>query len=111
MAFKGDLETLILAVLQEDGLHGYEIVKRIVRLSESALSVGEGQLYPALHRLEADGLVRSEWVPQDGKPPRRTYCLTSEGRGALKEKRQAWETFARGVSAILDRTPSPVEGN
>ena len=105
MAFKGDLEALVLGVLEEGESHGYEISKRIRRLSEQALEVGEGQLYPALHALEASGHVASEWVPQEGKPARKVYKITAKGQLALEGKRSEWRDFANGVAAIL--TPRP----
>jgi len=101
MAFKGDLEALVLGVLEGTEMHGYEISKRIRQLSETALSVGEGQLYPALHKLEQDGLVAATWIPQEGKPPRKVYRLTEEGSGALAKHRAEWAKFAGGVSRIL----------
>jgi transcriptional regulator len=101
MAFKSDLEALILGVLQEGDRHGYEIAKRIRELSDTALAVGEGQLYPALHRLEKDGFVAATWIPQEGKPPRKVYRLTDEGNGALAAHRQEWERFAKSVDRIL----------
>lgn len=107
MAFRGDLDALILGVLQAGRLHGYEITKRINRQGETVLSVKEGQLYPILHRLENEGLVAAEWIPQEGKPARKVYSLTEEGRGALAEKRASWEEFAERVSRLL--SPSQPE--
>jgi len=101
LAFKGDLEALILGVLQAGELHGYEISKRIRELSDTALAVGEGQLYPALHRLERDGMVAATWVPQEGKPPRKVYRLTDDGNGELARHQREWSKFAEGVAAIL----------
>ncbi len=101
MAFKGDLDTLILGVLEGCELHGYEIARRIKQLSDTALAVGEGQLYPALHGLERDRLVTANWIPQDGKPPRKVYQLTDEGSAALAKKKLEWQHFAKGVGAIL----------
>ncbi len=107
MAFKGDLEALVLGVLQGGSLHGYEIAKRIREVSETALSVGEGQLYPALHRLELEEYIESEWIPQEGKPSRKVYCLTQKGGDFLQEKQKAWEAFAKGVGSILSSVPKP----
>jgi DNA-binding PadR family transcriptional regulator len=101
MAFRGDLESLILGVLQEGDLHGYEIAKRIKRHSESLLSYGEGQMYPALHALEAEGAIVACWETQEGKPARRVYALTSAGGDALAERRAAWERFQMGVNRML----------
>ncbi len=102
MAFKGDLDALILGVLEIEPLHGYEISKRIKRLSEHALDIGEGQLYPALHILERSGHVTATWVPIEGKPPRKVYEITESGRSNLVEKRREWTLFTAGVGAILN---------
>jgi DNA-binding PadR family transcriptional regulator len=110
MSFKTDLEALILGVLQSADAHGYEIAKRIKSISETALSVGEGQLYPALHALERDGFVSATWIPQEGKPDRKVYSLTEAGRGALREKRKAWAAFAESVSAILSPQAAKEQG-
>lgn len=101
MAFKGDLETLILGVLQEGDLHGYEIAKRIKAQSEAMLSYGEGQMYPALHALEAAGAIEARWEAQEGKPSRRVYTLTKSGCDALAERRAQWKRFAAGIDRML----------
>jgi PadR family transcriptional regulator, regulatory protein PadR len=110
MAFKSDLDALILGVLQGEALHGYEIAKRIRLRSERSLKIGEGQLYPALHRLEEEGRVQAQWVPQEGKPSRKVYRLTKEGRVKLVEHQNAWREFADGVSAVLTGKPVGEEG-
>ncbi len=101
MAFKSDLEALILGVLHSGSLHGYEIAKRIKERGGAALAVGEGRLYPALHKLESEGKVRAKWEPQENKPPRRLYELTEEGQRDLQEKQDAWSKFVSGVGSIL----------
>jgi len=101
MSFRSDLDALVLGVLQAGKMHGYEITKRINRQGETVLRVKEGQLYPILHRLENEGLVVSEWIPQEGKPARKVYWLTEKGRGALAAKRASWEDFAERVSRLL----------
>jgi PadR family transcriptional regulator, regulatory protein PadR len=107
MSFRGDLEALVLGVLQDGGLHGYEIAKRIREMGSDALSVGEGKLYPTLHGLERDGMVVAEWVPQEGRPARKVYSLTDKGRAVLVEKRRLWQAFADGVSHILSPRTNP----
>jgi transcriptional regulator len=110
MAFKGDLEALVLGVLQDGELHGYEISKRIKLISSKALQVGEGQLYPALHKLEKEGYVSATWIPQEGKPPRKVYALTDEGKKELSTHRKTWEAFSLGVEALLNPRTAVGEG-
>jgi DNA-binding PadR family transcriptional regulator len=101
MAFKKDLSTLVLGILQEEGLHGYEIAKRIREKGMNSLDVAEGRLYPALHKLEIDGLIEAQWIPQEGRPPRKVYSLTEGGQEELSKQRQAWKEFAESVDSIL----------
>lgn len=101
MAFRSDLEAMVLGVLQQGSLHGYEIAKRIRQQSQDALRFGEGQLYPALHSLEQANCITAEWVPQEGKPARKVYSITEQGVAELDKQRNAWARFAQGVSAIL----------
>jgi PadR family transcriptional regulator, regulatory protein PadR len=101
MAFRGDLDALVLGVLEDGPLHGYEISKRIKLRSGEVFKFGEGHLYPCLHGLERTGLVRAEWVPQEGKPARKVYCMTEAGAAELLQKRREWHKFAGAVSAVL----------
>lgn len=101
MAFKKDLSTLVLGILQDEGLHGYEIAKRIRDVGVKSLDVAEGRLYPALHKLELDGLIQAEWFPQEGRPPRKVYSLTEAGQLELAKQRKDWKAFADSVDAIL----------
>lgn len=102
MAFKGDLEALILAVLAERELHGYEISKQIKLKSGDVLKFGEGQLYPALHKLESEQMIVANWVPQEGKPDRKVYCITPGGLQELAKHQSAWKRFADGIAGILN---------
>jgi len=101
MAFREDLDALVLAVLHSGPMHGYEISRRIRELSDKVLSAGEGKLYPCLHKLEEDGFIQAEWVPQENRPARKVYSLTDKGSGALAKKKKAWEEFAASVNTIL----------
>jgi DNA-binding PadR family transcriptional regulator len=101
VAFKSDLEALILGVLQGSALHGYEIAKRIKARGGETLAVGEGRLYPALHKLESEGKVAGKWEPREGKPPRRIYELTEAGHKELAAQQAAWKKFTSGVGSIL----------
>src|SRR5688572_6279960 len=106
MAYKSDLNAMVLGVLQQEPMHGYEIAKRIKQLSGEALKLGEGQLYPTLHGLEQKGQVSSKWQPQDGKPARKVYALTDQGRKELESQRTAWSRFSQGVASILAGAPN-----
>jgi PadR family transcriptional regulator, regulatory protein PadR len=101
MAFRSDLEAMILGVLHQAPLHGYEIGKRIRQASKDALKFTEGQLYPTLHKLEHESKVTAEWVPQEGKPPRKIYAITEVGQKELERQKKGWHDFAKGVSAVL----------
>ena len=102
MAFRGDLDALILGVLSVGQMHGYEITQRINAAGEGgAVVVREGQLYPLLHRLENDGKIEAHWIPQEGKPARKVYRLTATGRHELDGKRADWERFAQTVTVLL----------
>jgi DNA-binding PadR family transcriptional regulator len=109
MAFRTDLDALVLAVLQTGRLHGYEIGKRINLQGQSSFGINEGQLYPVLHRLENEGKIASEWVPQPGKPARRVYALTDGGRRELIHQRESWTQFVDSVNRILTPMHPEVE--
>ncbi len=105
MAFRSDLDSVILAALADAPLHGYAIVKRLQDSSDGLLRLGEGQLYPALHRLEKLGMVTAVWDQQEGKPSRRVYQLTPVGAEALSRCRSDWERFVRSINSVLKITP------
>lgn len=112
MAFRGDLDALILGVLAGGRMHGYEITQTIngAGSGDGAVVVREGQLYPILHKLENDELIEAEWVEQQtGRPARKVYRLTNKGRAALEEKRAAWQNFAQTVGSLL-APPQSVKG-
>jgi PadR family transcriptional regulator, regulatory protein PadR len=97
---RGHLDGLLLAVLGDAPGHGYELIQRLEQRSGGELGVPEGSLYPALHRLERGGLVESSWSTDTGRR-RRIYRVTSAGRGAVKESRREWRTFAAAVDRVL----------
>jgi PadR family transcriptional regulator, regulatory protein PadR len=99
-SLKGHLDALILAVLSDGPLHGYAVIEKLKRRSEGALDLPEGTVYPALHRLEAGGLLSSEWSDGEGRR-RRIHELTHRGRGELDTRRSEWRQFARAVEAVL----------
>jgi len=101
MAYKAELEALVLGALREGPLHGYRITLEIKAKSEDALKMGDNQIYPTLHRLEHDGLVVAEWQAQVGKPARKVYSLTPSGTQRLEHHRREWERYAANFSAII----------
>src|SRR5688572_22867778 len=86
----GTLNLLILSALQGGPLHGLGIQRRLRNRSDSALSVEEGALYPALHRLEADGLLSAEWGTSDKNRKAKFYRLTAKGRSHLQREAGKW---------------------
>jgi PadR family transcriptional regulator, regulatory protein PadR len=96
----GQLDPLILATVAEEPAHGYAILQRLKHRSGGAFDLAEGTIYPALHRLERDGLLSSSWSVQNGRR-RRVYTLTRSGRATLTQRRHDWVQFARAVEAVL----------
>jgi DNA-binding PadR family transcriptional regulator len=107
---KGHLDVLLLAVVGDGPVHGYAIVEALRERSGGHFALPEGTVYPALHRLEADGLLRSEWAVVGGRR-RRQYELTDRGQAALGERSGDWRRFARAVEAVLGSGATPaIEG-
>jgi transcriptional regulator len=96
------LDLLVLTVLDRRGpLHGYGIAVAIENLSDEALRVEEGSLYPALHRMEELGWIAAEWKASDTKRRARFYRLTRAGKKQLGQESERWLSFAAGVSRVL----------
>jgi transcriptional regulator len=100
---RGTLELLLLQALRTGPLHGYAIARHIERVSEDALSVEEGSLYPALHRLEERGLVLAKWTKGDKGRRVRTYSLTAAGRRRLDAQKRDWSLFSRAIARMVDK--------
>jgi PadR family transcriptional regulator PadR len=101
MNLKGTLPTLILEALEQDEpSHGYRIAQRIKDRSEGVLQFKEGTLYPALHKLEAGGLVESKEAIENGRT-RRYYTLTKTGKTSLAKDRAEWREVSRAITMIL----------
>lgn len=97
---KGTTTLLILAVLSEEELYGYEIAARIRDRSAAFIDPGEGWLYPALHKLELDGALEATWRASEIGPKRRYYQLTRKGSRMLAAQASEWESFARSVHRV-----------
>lgn len=102
---QGTLELLILKTLQiGEPMHGWGVAMRIQQLSSEVLQVNQGSLYPALHRLEHKGWIRSEWGTSENNRRAKFYRLTALGRRQLAEEREQWELFSSAVGEILAAT-------
>ena len=99
---QGTLDLLILKTIAREPLHGWGISKRIQLLSGDTLSVGQGSLYPALHRLEHQGWIRAEWKPSDRGRPAKFYSLTRDGRPQLERELRSWERLSSGVQLLIE---------
>ena len=100
---KGHLDMLLLAAVRDKPAHGYAIIQELARKSGGALDLPEGTIYPALHRLEAAGLIQSSWREESGRR-RRVYELTRKGGKALRMQASEWGQFSRAVKAVLKPT-------
>src|SRR3954469_16634032 len=103
---QGTLAALILKSLSWGSLHGYGIARWIEQVTGDELLVEEGSLYPALHRLQARGLVTSQWNVSDTNRRVRCYTLTEQGRQQLRAELSRWERFSAAVSRAL-QSPRP----
>ena len=103
-ALRGSLDLLVLKTLSLLPLHGWGISQRIQQISKGVLEVNQGSLYPALQRLEKDGLITSEWGTTDNNRRARYYRITAAGRRALGEELESWKRFAAGLDAVLRST-------
>jgi PadR family transcriptional regulator PadR len=100
---KGHLELVLLASLREGPRHGYAIIKEVRERSGGEFDVVEGTLYPALHRLEQSGLIRSRWATAAGRR-RRVYELTRKGARGLTDQESEWRSFVRTLNDVLGGT-------
>jgi len=100
----GSLELLILHLLGERDMYGYEMVTELARRSQAVFQLKEGTLYPLLHRLEKEGAVSAYEEKKEGRV-RRYYRLTRRGRGRLAEETQAWARFSGAVNGVLYAVP------
>jgi transcriptional regulator len=99
---QGTLDMLILKTLTLEPLHGYGIDARITQISKGTFQVNAGSLFPALRRLERDGLIKGEWRVTENNRRARWYALTARGRARLKDDMRDWEAQARAISQILN---------
>ncbi|MBA2302098.1 MAG: PadR family transcriptional regulator [Acidobacteria bacterium] len=104
----GTLDMLILKAVSLRPLHGYGVLVRIRQISNQALNIPQGSLYPALNRLEHQGLVISEWGQSDNNRKAKYYTVTVAGRRRLREDAAGWNRLAEAIAAALNTTRDEV---
>jgi transcriptional regulator len=101
---QGTLDMLVLKALALESMHGWGITERIEQWSEHVLQLGQGTLYPALYRLERQGVIASEWKSTENNRRARYYSLTRTGRRQLQDELVQWRRMSRAVNLVLDAT-------
>ena len=99
---QGTLDLLILKTIAREPLHGWGIAKRIQLLSGDVLAVGQGSLYPALHRLEQQGWINAEWKDSDLGRSAKVYSLTRQGRKQLERELMSWNRLSSAVQLLIE---------
>jgi transcriptional regulator len=102
----GTLDLLILRAVSLGKLHGYGVLLRIEQISNGALQIEQGALYPALYRLEQDGLIDAEWGTSENNRRAKFYSLTASGRRRLRRETESWTATARAMTAALGLSPA-----
>jgi PadR family transcriptional regulator len=105
---QGTLDLLILKAISLGPLHGYGVLLRIQQISKDRLQIQQGSLYPALYRLEHQGLIASEWGESENKRKAKYYRLTAAGRRRLQEEVDYWRRFSKAIAVVLDAVPGDV---
>lgn len=100
-AIKGHLDLLLLSVLSDSPLHGYGVIEQLRSRSDDVFDLPEGTVYPALHRLERERLIKSRWEAGHNARKRRLYSLTASGRRQLVKRRVQWDGFVSAVSSVV----------
>jgi transcriptional regulator len=98
---QGTLDVLILQTLASGPMHGWGVAQRIQQVSKDVLQIGQGSLYPALHRLEYRGWIESEWGSSENNRRAKFYALTAVGRKQLETELQTWERLSAAIALVL----------
>ena len=104
----GTLDMLILKAVSLKPLHGYGVLQRIRQISDDALEIPQGSLYPALYRLERQDLIAAEWGVSENNRRAKYYKITAAGRRRLREEAAGWNRLASAITAALNTTPGEV---
>jgi PadR family transcriptional regulator PadR len=102
---QGTLDLLILQTLSLEPMHGWGVALRIQQISNDALQIGQGSLYPALYRLEYKGWIKSEWGNSDNNRRAKFYRLTAAGRKQLEVELKTWDRLSAAIGLVLGRVP------
>jgi PadR family transcriptional regulator, regulatory protein PadR len=105
---QGTLDLLILKAISLGPLHGYGVLVRLQQISKDTLQVPQGSLYPALYRLEHQGLVTFEWGESDNKRQAKFYTLSAAGKKRLREETEYWQRLSGAIGLVLDAVPSDI---
>ena len=105
---QGTLDLLILKAVSLGPLHGYGVLRRIQQISNDALQIQQGSLYPALYRLEHQGLIVSQWGESENRRKAKYYRLTAAGRRRLQEELAYWKRFSEAIGVVLAAVPNRV---
>jgi len=105
---QGTLDLLILKAISLGPLHGYGVLLRLQQISKDTLQIPQGSLYPALYRLEHQGLVTFEWGESENLRRAKYYALTAAGRKRLREETDYWQRLSGAIGLVLDTTPGDV---
>jgi len=98
---QGTLDLLILKILALQPLHGWALSQRLKQVSDEALQVSDGSLYPALHKLEQQGWIQAEWKPSENNRRAKFYSLTRLGRRHLEHEAANWERISAAISSVM----------
>ena len=98
---KGNTDTLLLALLENEAMYGYQIVKEVDHRSSGYFAFKEGTLYPALHRLERDNLIEGRWEDTPSNVRRRYYLITAKGQESLSDRLSEWRQFTSAMNSIM----------
>ena len=101
---QGTLDLLILQTLEPGPMHGWGVAQRIQQVSEDVLQIGQGSLYPALHRLEYKGWIEADWGNSENNRRAKFYALTATGRKQLETELQTWERLSAAIALVLGRS-------
>ncbi|RKQ28793.1 PadR family transcriptional regulator [Oceanobacillus halophilus] len=103
---KGSTSLLVLQLLNERDMYGYELVKEMDRRSDHSFQMKEGTLYPALHKMNKQGYIDWYWKEQEKGPARKYYCITDEGKDILSEKTNEWLRYVQVMNNLIGRNES-----